>query len=469
VRVVVVGAGISGLAAAWRLSRSSPVPQVIVLEGAAQVGGKLRVDSVGGVVVDVGAESVLARRPEAIGLIDDLGLGDDLVHPAASSASVLARGVRHPLPAGTVMGVPAHPAAIPGLAGLLTEGELARVAAEPTIEAPAQLDDVDVASWVAGRMGRPVVDRLVEPLLGGVYAGHADQLSLQATVPVLWQQAARGGPLLTGSASAPVPDSRPVFAGLRGGVGRLPLVLTDRLVGSGFEVRIGATVRGLRRTATGWRLEIGSAAVPTFLDADAVILAVPPAAAARLLGADAPAAAAELAGIETASVAVVAAAIPADQLAGVTGSGLLIPPIEGTAIKAVTFSSAKWAWGSDESASDPLVVRLSLGRAGEEQVLQHTDTELAALAVADLARVLGRPLHPIETRVVRWGGGLPQYAVGHLARIGRARAAVAAIGGLAICGAALDGVGVAACIASADRAVADLSVWLAGRRGTIEV
>jgi protoporphyrinogen/coproporphyrinogen III oxidase len=454
-RIVVVGGGISGLAAAWRLSRSGTAAEVIVLEGAAQVGGKLRVDSVGGLRVDVGAESVLARRPEALALIGEAGLAGDLVHPAVSSASVLARGVLHPLPPGTVMGVPADPAAVPGLAGLLSDDEVARVATEPTIEAPALIDDVSVGSWVTGRMGRAVVDRLVEPLLGGVYAGHADRLSLQATVPALWQRARRGGALLARSpAPAPVPDPRPVFAGLRGGIGRLPGALADQLTAAGFEVRTGTTVRGLRRTTAGWRLETGPAGAPEYLEADAVILAVPPAAASRLLAADCPAAAAELAGIETASVAVVAVALPRDQLAGVTGSGLLIPPVEGTAIKAATFSSAKWDWMSE--AGDPLVIRLSLGRAGQQQTLQRPDDELAAVAVADLAAVLGRPLRAIDTRVVRWGGALPQYAVGHLARIQRVRAAVAAAGRLAICGAALDGVGVPACIASADRAVSDL-------------
>lgn len=468
-RVVVVGGGISGLAAAWRLSRTPGIAEVIVLEGAAQVGGKLRLGEVGGLVVDVGAESVLARRPEAVALITEAGLGDDLVHPVATAASVLARGVLHRLPAGTVMGVPASWAALPGLAGLLTGPEVDRVAAESTIAAPALMDDVDVASWVAGRMGRAVVDRLVEPLLGGVYAGHSDRLSLQATVPALWQRAHHGGALLDAaepadptSGSMPVPmsasDGGPVFAGVRGGVGRLPITLAERLAADGVQILTGTTVRGLTRTPTGWRLETGPASAPEFLDAAAVILAVPPAAAARLLRADVPAAAVQLAGIETASVAVVAAAIPAEQLAGVTGSGLLIPPVEGTSIKAATFSSAKWDWVSTNR--DPLIVRLSLGRASEEATLQRTDDELAALAISDLATVLGRPLRPIDTRVVRWGGGLPQYAVGHLARIERLRSAVAAAGGLAICGAALDGVGVAACVAAADRAVADLLAGL---------
>jgi len=456
-RVVVIGGGISGLAAAWRLSRRSPTTEVIVLEGSGQVGGKLRVGEVGGLAVDVGAESVLARRPEAVALIVEAGLGGDLVHPVVSAASVLARGVLHRLPVGTVMGVPGNRAALPGLAGLLTGPEVDRVAAEPTIDAPALTDDVDVASWVAGRMGRAVVDRLVEPLLGGVYAGHADRLSLQATVPALWQRAQRGGALLTDDDPAP-PSAEPVFAGVRGGVGRLAITLAERLQADGVQIRTGTTVRGLRRTPTGWRLETGPASAPEFLDAEAVILAVPPAPAARLLSAEVPAAAAQLSGMETASVAVVAAALPAEQLAGLTGSGLLIPPVEGTSIKAATFSSAKWDWISGNG--DPLIVRLSLGRAGEEATLQRTDEELAAVAIGDLAAVLGRPLRPLDARVVRWGGGLPQYAVGHLARIERLRAAVAGVGGLAICGAALDGVGIAACIAAADRAVADLLVDL---------
>ncbi|HST83499.1 MAG TPA: protoporphyrinogen oxidase [Kineosporiaceae bacterium] len=456
VRVVVIGAGISGLAAAWRLSRT-PGTEVIVLEGSAQVGGKLRLGEVGGLAVDVGAESVLARRPEAVALITEVGLGSDLVHPVATTPLVLARGVLHPLPTGTVMGVPSSWATLPGLAGLLTTAEVERVAAEPTIDAPALQDDIDVGSWVAGRMGRAVVDRLVESLLGGVYAGPADGLSLQATVPALWQRAKLGGALLADQAAAPapqMPSGGPIFAGLRGGVGRLAGTLAERLTADGVQVRTGATVRGLRRRLTGWRLEIGSASAPEFLDADAVILAVPPAPAARLLAADVPLAAAQLSGIETASVAVVAAAIPADQLTGLASSGLLIPPVEGTAIKAATFSSAKWDWIS--GADDPLVVRLSMGRAGEELTLQRTDEELTALALGDLATVLGRSLRPIDTQVVRWGGGLPQYAVGHLARIERLRSAVAAVDGLAICGAVLDGVGVAACVAAADRAVADL-------------
>jgi oxygen-dependent protoporphyrinogen oxidase len=482
-RVVVIGGGISGLAAAWRLSRAVPGAEVIVLEGAATVGGKLRLEDVGGLSVDVGAESVLARRPEAVGLIQEIGLGSDLVHPKAGSASVLSRGVLHPLPAGTVMGVPARSTSLAGLAGLLSPDEVARVAQEPTIPVSARTEDVDVASWVAERMGRAVVDRLVEPLLGGVYAGHADRLSLQATVPALWQRAVSGQNLLAGPVQTAqtaqasqtaqhqqqqqLPAAGPVFAGIRGGVGRLALTLADRLRENSVQVRTSTTVRGLRRTETGWQVETGPAPSPSYVQADAVILAVPPAAAAKLLAVEVPAAAAELAQIEAASVAVVVAAVPREQLHGVTGTGLLIPPIEDRMIKAATFSSGKWSWVSDDVGSDLLIVRLSVGRAGEERVLQRPDGELTGTAVGELAALLGRAVHPVDTRVVRWGGGLPQYNVGHLDRIRRLRAAVAAEPALAICGAALDGVGVPACIAAADQAVADLTTGALGRAGTI--
>ncbi|GLY30312.1 protoporphyrinogen oxidase [Kineosporia sp. NBRC 101731] len=463
-RFVVVGGGISGLVAAYRLATRADAagqPQsrteIVVLESSPTIGGKLAVAEVGGVTADVGAESMLARRPEGVGLLSELGLDDEVVHPRAASASVLSRGSLYPLPPGTVMGVPVDRTRLRGLAGILDEEEVARVGHESRREVLRVTEDIDVASWVTWRMGRAVVDRLVEPLLGGVYAGNADRLSLRATVPQLWQRARAGRPLLdTYTQPETAGPGGPVFAGLRGGVGQLPLVLARRIEDAGGEVRTGVTVRGLTRTEQGWRLETGPASAPEFLDADGVILAVPPAAAARLLAAEVPAAAADLGAVETASVAVVAAAVPREQLDGVTGTGLLIPPIENRLIKAATFSSNKWRWVSDEQRSENLIVRLSLGRAREETVLQRDDTELSDLAVAELSDVLRRAVRPVDTQVVRWGGALPQYAVGHLDRVQRIREAVAGVRGLAVCGAVFDGVGIPACIAAADRAVHDL-------------
>jgi oxygen-dependent protoporphyrinogen oxidase len=470
--VVVVGGGISGLAAAWRLARRPDPPRVVVLEQSGRVGGKLLVGALGDVEVDLGAESVLARRPEALELFADLGLGDDVVHPATAAAKVVRDGVPHPLPAETVMGVPGRPET---LAGLLTPAEVERVAAEPSPPpmlaggpGDGAVPDVDVASFVATRLGPAVVDRLVEPLLGGVYAGRADRLSLRATVPQLWEMARTGERLLaavrrltTPAPGGPDQTPRPVFAGLRGGLGRLPLRLAERLAEAGVEVRTGVTVRELHRTARGWRLVTGPVPWPDVVEADAVVLAVPPAPAARLLRADVPPAARELAGVSAASVALVAALLPREELAGLTGSGLLVPPIEGRAVKAATWASNKWGW-VDELDPGTVVVRASLGRAGEEAVLQRDDADLARLALGDLADLLGRDLRPVAVRVVRWGGALPQPAVGHVDAMERALAAVAAVPGLALAGAAVGGVGVPACIATASRAA---DAVLAGGRG----
>ena len=451
--VAVVGGGISGLVAAWRLAtiaaREGDPPAVVVLEQSPRLGGKLLLGEVGDVPVDLGAESVLARRPEALDLFVELGLGADVVHPVTSSASVVRGGRLHPLPAGTLMGVPGRPET---LVGLLTPEEVERVAAEPSLPVTAVDDDVDVASWISGRVGPAVVDRLVEPLLGGVYAGHADRLSLRVTIPQLWPAARAGGSLLAAVREATAGPAggagEPVFAGLTGGVGRLPLVLASRLAALGVQIRTGVTVRGLERTPTGWRLVTGPVPAPEEVSADAVVLAVPPAPAARLLRNVVPLAAAELAQVATASVGLVTALVPREALARVPGSGILVPPIEGHPVKAATFSSAKWGW-VDALDADHVAVRASLGRAGEEAVLQRDDAELAALALADLSRLLGRELRPTATRVVRWGGALPQPAVGHAQAMERVDAAVAGVPGLAVCGAAVAGVGIPACIGAA--------------------
>jgi oxygen-dependent protoporphyrinogen oxidase len=465
--VAVVGAGISGLAAARRLAALPEPPRVVLLEAADEAGGKLRTGTVGPLEFDLGAESVLARRPEAVELIRAAGLGDDLTQPATSRANVVRDGVLWPLPTGTLMGVPGDPSV---LRGVLTAAEVARVAAEPGLAAEPLRGDVDVAGWIAERMGPAVVDRLVEPLLGGVYAGHARQLSLRATMPALWQRARAGGSLLAGVAAILPPPAPPgaggapaaVFAGLRGGLGRLPVALAAGLAERGVAIRYRTTVRGLEPTGTGWRLLIGAVPDRAHLDVDGVLLAVPAAAATRLLRSVCRPGAEQLSAIEAASVAVVAIVVERAAAVGLPGSGVLVPPAEGRPVKAMTFSSAKWRW-VDELDPGLAVLRLSLGRHREEAVLQRDDAALTALAVADAADLLARPLVPVASRVVRWGGSLPQPAVGHVERIERLRAAVAAVPGLAVCGAALDGVGIPACIAAADRAALELAAELAAR------
>ena len=445
-RVVVVGGGIAGLSAALEARALRPDAEIVVLEASGRLGGKVAVSEVGGLAVDEGADSMLTRVPDGLALARSAGLEAELVAPAAGQASIWSRGALRDLPTGTLLGLPTDLAAL-ARSGLLSTVGLYRVLADLAAPGSCVTEDVSVGDLVARRFGREVVDRLVDPLLGGVYAGRADLLSLRATLPQLVAPAARHRSLLLAarSARAQTPTTGgPLFASLPGGLGRLP----DRLAHAArAEVRLNTTARDLARTPTGWRLTTGSAADPQQLCADAVVLAVPAGPAGRLLTGLAPALE-----LDYASVAIVSLV-----LAGPTpgrGSGYLVPAVEGRTTKAVTFSSRKWA----HLAGERSVLRASVGRYGETRDLQREDDDLVETVCRELAEAVG-PLPPVAaSRVTRWGGGLPQYAVGHLDRVRAHRDAVARHPALAVAGAAYDGVGVPACARSGREAARSVLV-----------
>jgi oxygen-dependent protoporphyrinogen oxidase len=437
--VVVVGAGVAGLTAAHDLATAGM--SVLVLEGSPEVGGKLRLARVAGVEVDVGAEAMLARRPEAVGLADELGV--PLARPAAGSAQLWTRGDLRPLPR-TLLGVPLDLEALTA-SGVLSDEGLDRAVHETVV--PLGEDDVSVAELIGSRLGGEVVDRLAEPLLGGVYAGQPANLSARATIPQVVSLLREHGSLSALAAAVPAATDGAVFAGIEGGLGRLP-----RLLARGLDVRTSAPVRQLSRTARGYRLTFGSARTPETVDTERVVLATPAAPSSRLLGDVAPDAAHELADVEYASLAIVTLAVP--ELDVGDSSGFLVPAVDGRRIKAATYSFSKWGWVG--AASDLRILRASLGRHRETAFLQASDEELVARAVADLTLATGQELRPADAHVQRWGGALPQYAVGHLERVARIRAAAEDVPGLALCGAAYDGVGIPAVIGTARRAAASL-------------
>lgn len=447
-RIGVVGGGISGLAAAWELVQADPSTSVTVLEGSPALGGRLRLARVAGALVDVGAESVLARRPEAVRLVEELGLADRLTHPAAVGASIVSGGTRWPMPKGTLMGVPADPDTV---GGLLSPAEVERARHE-VLTGPTG-GDVAIGRLVEDRLGPAVTDKLVEPLLAGVYAGHSRAISAESAVPALYAAGLAGTPLLgaardvAAQAQAGGADPRPVFASLVGGVGSLPGLLADALAAKGVEIRTGTMVRRLTGSPGEWHLITGPTIDELSWPFDRVLLATPAAPAARLLATAAPDTASALDGIEYASMAIVTFAFPGsvgEPFAG--SSGFLVPPTEPLTIKASTFSSVKWPWLA-EAHPDLTFVRASIGRHGEEATLQQPDAELARIALTDLAGVLDVELPtPVDIHVQRWGGGLPQYAVGHRALVDRARAGLPPT--LEASGAAYDGVGIPACIGS---------------------
>lgn len=435
--VAVIGGGIAGLAAAHRLASRGIA--ATVFESTPRLGGKLEQAEIDGVRFDVGAESVLARRPEALDLIRQLGLGADLVDPEPVPALLWSRSELRPLPS-SVMGIPADiEAAL--RTGALSADPLIRPLATPT-------DDVSIREFVASRVGAEIADRLVDPILGGVYAGNIEELSLFSAAPVL---AELGEDLIAGASArrARTIDAAPMVAGINGGIGILPGQLA---AGLSTEPRLEAVVRGLQKTATGWTVIASRADKIQRENFDAVIVAVPGPAAARLLAEAAPVAAYHLADLSYVSVAVVSLLVAEAELPDATG--FLIPSGESTRIKAATFASQKWQWLADRAAGRQ-IIRASLGRAGDLATLQLDDATLTELAIDDLTAIIG-PTGSIGSvvgsHVQRWPASLPQYTVGHAERQGAIESQVAQIDGLEVCGAAYRGLGIAAVVASANRA-----------------
>jgi len=470
--VVIVGGGISGLAAAFFL-RDEAV-RVTVLEGSPRLGGKLSVSEIAGTAVDEGAEALLVTRPEGTALIAEAGLADQRANPGPTSSAIWTLGALRPLPRRQFMGVPSDMTEL-SRSGVLSDEGVARAREDLELPPTTRDGDASVAGYIGARLGAEVVDRLVDPLLGGVYAGRSAELSFDATLPALAAASRRHASLAEAARSllppqAGSPGTRaggPVFTTLTGGLGMLPDYLAKL---SGAEVRTGAVARELAPAGRGWRLTVGSAAAPRQVEADAVILAVPARPAGRLLAGvpGASAAVTAFGQISYASMAIVTlayprSAFPAPGLAGLGWSGYLVPAVDRRAVKAVTFSTVKWPHLAGASADPDLeIVRSSVGRIGEEALLQHADDELAALAAAELTAATGVRGGPVATRVTRWGGALPQYTVGHLDRVAAIRSAVAAQPGLAVCGAAYDGVGVPACVATARAAAGQVLTFLAG-------
>ncbi|MBF6175129.1 protoporphyrinogen oxidase [Nocardia blacklockiae] len=446
-RVAVVGAGISGLVAAYRLRAAlGPELELVLVERSERIGGILRTEDLAGDPVDLGAEAFVGRRPEIPALLSELGLSDQLVYPAGRRPLIWSGGRTHPLPERTLMGIPADAEA---MAGLVDEATLRRIADEPR----RPLDwvrggDIAVGELVGDRFGEQVVRRSLDPLLGGVYAGLAHSIGVRAALPTLAAALDKGAPSLSQAVSdaLPPPSTTPVFGGLRDGYRVLLKALFDAAAPR-FDT--GTVPTSLTRSSTGWRLDpLG--------EVDAVVLATPAPSTATLLRGVAPDAADAVAGIELSSSAVVAMALPADTPLP-DNSGILVATGEPLRAKAFTLSSRKWPHLAHR---DVALVRASFGRFGDDSLLSWSDDDLIAAAAQDLSTVTGLALSPLTARVQRWSGGLPQYAPGHTDRIAALEAAVADLPGLALAGAYLHGVGVPACAASgtaaAERVLAHL-------------
>lgn len=429
--VAVVGGGITGLAAAWELVAGGA--SVTLYEAGDRLGGRILTADVAGRPVDLGPDALLARVPHAVGLCRELGLGDELVHPAAEGAAIWSGGRLRPLPRGLVLGAPLGVGDLVGLArsGLLSPLGALRASLDLVRPATAWGPDPSVGELVAGRLGREVHERLVDPLVGGIHAGPSALLSARLAAPQLADAASSRSLALGLRKGRPAPGAAraPVFASLLGGLGRLVERLEEELRARGADLRVGAPV--------------DEVPVP---GAAATVLAVPAGAAAGLVGGASPDAAAELGGIDYASVALAVLVYPESAVRRpLAGTGFLVPAAEDRLVTACSFGSSKWPhW----AGPGDVVLRASVGRWGDERALALDDDQLVARIADELALMLDLAGGPRLARVTRWERAFPQYRPGHADRVARAEAALARdLPTVAPAGAAYRGVGIAACIA----------------------
>ncbi len=479
-RIVIIGGGIAGLTTAYELqerARAAAVPiQVSLVEAERWLGGVIRTERVDGFVIEGGPDSVLAQKPWAVDLAQRLGLGDQIVaaNPAHKKTFVLYRGRLHELPEGLTLMIPTR------LKPLLQTGLLSPLgkarAALDLIQRPREREgDVTLGAFVREHLGREAFERIVEPLMAGIYAGDGEQLSLRATFPRLLELEREYGSLIRGlltrgSAPTPLPPS-PTTAGeglrrwsgfvtLRQGLGQLVEALVARL--DRVQLYTGQRVQCLHprmpdgRRWSGYDVELADGRT---LPADAVVLATPAYVAADLIADLAPGLAHILRAIPYVSTATVSLAFRrADVRHPLDGYGFVVPRVENRPLLACTWTSSKFPC---RAPSGFVLLRCFLGRAGQEEIVGLDDQALLRLIRAELADLLGIQAEPALVRVFRWPRAMPQYVLGHGERLEALQGHLARLPGLYLTGSAYGGVGlpdgIRAGMQVAERVLCDLA------------
>ncbi len=458
--VVVVGGGISGLAAAYALRRQAAEREMpldcMVLEASPAWGGKIVTHRVGELVMEAGPDSFLSQKPWALQLCEQLGLGGELINtnPMEKKAFVFSRGRLHELPEGLITFVPRQLG--PFLrSGLLSWRGLARMGLDMVIPRRRSDEDESLADFFRRRFGREAFERVMEPLMAGIYAGDAEQMSLRATFPRFYELEQRYGSVIRGMMAARnaqarggcgTGQTRTMFVTLRNGLSELVAALVDRLQREGVVVKAGVEVAALRvrsHQPGRWMYDV-ICDDGTVLAADALILAIPAYGAAELVRPLSPIAAGLLEQIPYASTATVSLVYETRKMTTrLEGSGFVVPRAEGRELLAATWTSLKWP---HRASADDLSVRCYVGGVGREPALRENDEALIRLVRNELQAMAGITAAPRYVEVNRWERAMPQYVRGHLERISRIEAAISRFAGLGLTGAAYRGVGIPDCI-----------------------
>jgi len=438
-RVAIIGGGITGLAAAHELHRQGR--DFVVLDASTRVGGKIAGGPVEGsglpFDVDMAADGFLAREPEMTQLCIELGLEADLTSPRPGGAFMWVDGALRRIPPG-VLGAPLDPAAVAD-SGIVSAAGVEALRVGLAAELPALEGDATVGEVLRPRVGDEVFSRLIDPLIGGINAGTADEMSIRSGAAALANAAERGGPF--GDALrhhvANVVAAGPVFHGVRGGSQRIIDALADEL---GDRVRTGAEVFDLERDGAGWTVRTDDEAI----SATEVVITTPGWVSAALLAPHAPEAAAVLAGLAYADAVLVTFVAHRDQVAHeLDGAGFLVPRDQGLLMTACSVSSYKWEHYDD---GEHVIMRVSAGRTDDGRWLTMSTDEVVAELRDELRLTVGLEGDAVA-RVSEWRRCLPQYRPGHLDRCDQIDEWLARDApGVRVAGAAMRGLGLPACV-----------------------
>ncbi len=461
--VVVVGAGLAGLSAARRVRERWPAAAVTVCEAASRAGGILQTEAVDGYLIEQAADMFTTDPDDALALVRTLGHESDLLttKPVAERALIATDGGNRPIPRGLSLMLPGNLDAIRE-SKILDRSGFERLLVEESVPARVggDLPDEDFQSFVVRRFGQQTFERLVQPLVSGIYTADPRRLSMNATMRrFVDMEQAHGSLIAAAKASAAASSDRTatgarydLFRAPAAGMGQLIEWLLEALVD--VKLRYNWPASKILRHDDQWMIE-SAAPDQEPLHADAVIVATPAAMSAKLVANHAPKLAGSLAAIESASCAVTVLAFDESQIQRpFDGYGIVVPSALKRQLIAASFSSNKF---SGRAPAGKTLVRCFIGGAMQGELVDLSDRQLIDLAAKELDHLVGISGTPELTRVFRWRNAMPQYHVGHLDRIAAIENAVSALPGLELAGNAYRGVGIPICVRSG--AVAADQVW----------
>jgi len=478
-KIIIIGGGIAGLAAAYYAQQKATSPvSITLLEAGSTWGGKITTDRIDGFVIEGGPDTFVVTKPWALKLCKELGIADRLrgTNPDKKATYILKNGKLHELPGGLTMMIPTEFGPMIRT-GLLSWPDKARMGMDFLLPPALENGDETLGGFVTRRLGRAAYENLIEPLMSGIYAGDGDKLSLKATFPYLRDLEMKHGGLVKGAlayrkeraaqakngagnapanGSTPAPGSRSLFLTPLTGLAEIVEKLVERLEVAGVDLRLNARVERVISDKVGaavsrrgqWAVQLEGGET---LEADALIIAAPAYVAGQLLADVSPALADELNAIEYVSTATVSLAYrEADLPHPLDGYGYVIPRREGRAALACTWTSTKFPHRAPDGHA---LIRVFIGRAGQENDLPWDEVGLLDIARDELRLTLGITAEPLLTRVFRWEKAMPQYNLGHPARLTRLETILDTIPGLALAGNGYQGIGIPDCIHSGELAV----------------